>query len=135
MGKKLQFTELDQYLFGQGTHYDIYRKLGAHPDTQNRKKGVYFAVWAPNAQAVSVIGEFNGWNNEKNPMKKVGTIVFMRHLYLEPRSDNCINFTLRELMVKSFTRQTRMPMKLSCVQELHPGSQILPTINGKMLPG
>lgn len=74
MGKKLQFTELDQYLFGQGTHYDIYRKLGAHPDTQNRKKGVYFAVWAPNAQAVSVIGEFNGWNNEKNPMKKVGTI-------------------------------------------------------------
>lgn len=38
MGKKLQFTELDQYLFGQGTHYDIYRKLGAHPDTQNRKK-------------------------------------------------------------------------------------------------
>ena len=46
MGKKLQFTELDQYLFGQGTNYDIYRKLGAHPDTQNRKKGVYFAVWA-----------------------------------------------------------------------------------------
>lgn len=39
MGKKLQFTELDQYLFGQGTNYDIYRKLGAHPDTQNRKRG------------------------------------------------------------------------------------------------
>ena len=74
MGEKLQFTELDQYLFGQGTHYDIYRKLGAHPDTQNRKKGVYFAVWAPNAQAVSVIGEFNEWDTEKNPMKKVGPI-------------------------------------------------------------
>ena len=74
MGKKLQFTELDQYLFGQGTNYDIYRKLGAHPDTQNRKKGVYFAVWAPNAQAVSVIGEFNEWDAEKNPMKKVGPI-------------------------------------------------------------
>ena len=74
MGKKLQFTELDQYLFGQGTNYDIYRKLGAHPDTQNRKKGVYFAVWAPNAQAVSVIGEFNEWDTEKNPMKKVGPI-------------------------------------------------------------
>ena len=39
MGKKLQFTELDQYLFGQGTNYDIYRKLGAHPDTQTGKKG------------------------------------------------------------------------------------------------
>ena len=38
MGEKLQFTELDQYLFGQGTHYDIYRKFGAHPTTQNRKK-------------------------------------------------------------------------------------------------
>lgn len=74
MGKKLQFTELDQYLFGQGTHYDIYRKLGAHPDTQNRKKGVYFAVWAPNAQAVSVVGEFNEWDTKKNPMKKVGPI-------------------------------------------------------------
>ena len=74
MGKKLQFTELDQYLFGQGTNYDIYRKLGAHPDTQNRKKGVYFAVWAPNAQAVSVVGEFNEWDTKKNPMKKVGPI-------------------------------------------------------------
>ena len=70
MGKKLQFTELDQYLFGQGTNYDIYRKLGAHPDTQNRKKGVYFAVWAPNAQAVSVVGEFNEWDTEANPMKR-----------------------------------------------------------------
>ena len=39
MGEKLQFTELDQYLFGQGTHYDIYRKLGAHPTIQRRKKG------------------------------------------------------------------------------------------------
>ena len=38
MGEKMQFTELDQYLFGQGTHYDIYKKLGAHPTTQRRKK-------------------------------------------------------------------------------------------------
>ena len=59
MGEKMQFTELDQYLFGQGTHYDIYKKLGAHPTTQHRKKGVYFAVWAPNARYVSVIGDFN----------------------------------------------------------------------------
>ena len=56
MGEKLQFTELDQYLFGQGTHYDVYRKLGAHPEKQGKKEAVYFAVWAPNAQAVSVIG-------------------------------------------------------------------------------
>ena len=74
MGEKLQFTELDQYLFGQGTHYDIYRKLGAHPTIQRRKKGVYFAVWAPNARSVSVVGEFNNWNTQANPMKKVGPI-------------------------------------------------------------
>ena len=70
MGEKLQFTELDQYLFGQGTHYDIYKKLGAHPTMRGRKKGVYFAVWAPHAQAVSVVGEFNEWDTEANPMKR-----------------------------------------------------------------
>ena len=74
MGEKMQFTELDQYLFGQGTHYDIYKKLGAHPTTQHRKKGVYFAVWAPNARYVSVIGDFNNWDNQANPMNRVGEI-------------------------------------------------------------
>ena len=74
MGEKLQFTELDQYLFGQGTHYDIYRKLGAHPSTDGEESGVYFAVWAPNAQFVSVIGEFNDWDEQANPMTKAGPI-------------------------------------------------------------
>ncbi|MCI6304652.1 MAG: 1,4-alpha-glucan branching protein GlgB [Blautia sp.] len=74
MGKSMKFTDLDQYLFGQGTNYEIYKKMGAHPTTYRRKKGVYFAVWAPNAQSVSVIGEFNGWDEEANPMKKVGPI-------------------------------------------------------------
>lgn len=71
---KMEFGELDQYLFGQATHYDIYKKLGAHPTTQDRKKGVYFAVWAPNAVKVSVIGDFNQWEIEANPMKKTGPI-------------------------------------------------------------
>ena len=74
MGEKLQFTELDQYLFGQGTHYDIYRKLGAHPVKDGDEEGVYFAVWAPNAQAVSVIGEFNNWDEEADQMTKAGPI-------------------------------------------------------------
>ena len=65
-------TEMDQYLFGQGTHYEIYKKLGAHPMTYNGKKGIYFGVWAPHAQAVHLVGDFNGWNPEANPMKKVG---------------------------------------------------------------
>ena len=64
----LRIGELDQYLFSMGTHYDIYKKMGAHEAVMNGKKGVYFAVWAPNAATVSVIGEFNGWREEANPM-------------------------------------------------------------------
>ena len=74
MGESMKFTELDQYLFGQGTNYEVYKKLGAHPVTYRRRKGVYFAVWAPNARSVSVIGEFNNWDEEADPMKKVGPI-------------------------------------------------------------
>ena len=44
MGESMKFTDLDQYLFGQGTNYEVYKKLGAHPTTYRRKKGVYFAV-------------------------------------------------------------------------------------------
>ena len=72
--KKMEFGELDQYLFGQATHYDIYKKLGAHVTTQNRKKGVYFAVWAPNAKEVSVVGDFNEWKPDAAPMAKTGPI-------------------------------------------------------------
>ncbi len=64
----------DCYLFGQGTHYDIYRKLGAHPSVENGVEGTFFAVWAPNAASVHVIGSFNGWNEEQYPMEKVGEI-------------------------------------------------------------
>ena len=74
MEEKMQFTDLDQYLFGQGTHYDIYRKLGAHPCRQDGKDGTYFAVWAPNAKYVSVVGDFNNWDTQADPMTKVGPI-------------------------------------------------------------
>ncbi len=62
-------TEFDRYLFGEGTHYDIYGKLGAHPKTLRGKAGMYFAVWAPHARAVGVVGDFNAWNPEAAPMK------------------------------------------------------------------
>ena len=62
-------TEFDQYLFGQGTHYDLYNKLGAHPMTVDGEEGVYFAVWAPNAEAVSLVGNFNEWDENATPME------------------------------------------------------------------
>lgn len=65
-------SEADQYLFAEGTHYDIYKKLGAHLSTQNDKNGTFFAAWAPNAQAVSVVGDFNGWEENAHPMAKLG---------------------------------------------------------------
>ena len=68
--ENFRIGELDQYLFSMGTHYDIYKKMGAHEAVMNGKKGVYFAVWAPNAATVSVIGEFNGWK-EANPMTRL----------------------------------------------------------------
>ena len=65
-----EIGELDHYLFGQGKHYEIYNKLGAHKVTIGNKKGVYFAVWAPNAKRVSVVGEFNEWDFEKDYMDR-----------------------------------------------------------------
>ena len=61
-------TELDRYLFGQGTHYKIFEKLGAHPKTYKGKAGMYFAVWAPHAKAVGVVGDYNGWDPDAAPM-------------------------------------------------------------------
>ena len=71
--KKLQpyeIGELDQYLFGQGTHYEIFRKLGAHKAVCRKKEGVHFAVWAPHAAKVSVVGEFNEWDFEADEMER-----------------------------------------------------------------
>ena len=64
-------TEFDQYLFGQGTHYDLYNTLGAHPMTVDEEEGVYFAVWAPNAAAVSIVGDFNEWDENATPMERL----------------------------------------------------------------
>ena len=68
--KPYEIGELDQYLLGQGNHYEIYKKLGAHLVEDGDKKGTYFAVWAPNAQKVSVIGEFNDWDLTADVMER-----------------------------------------------------------------
>jgi 1,4-alpha-glucan branching enzyme len=62
--------ELDMHLYCEGNHYEIYDKLGAHLTTINGHSGVTFAVWAPNAQRVSVVGDFNNWDGRIHPLRK-----------------------------------------------------------------
>ena len=70
-GKYNVFSQDDCYLFGHGTHYQIYEKMGAHPMEINGIKGVYFAVWAPHATYVNVIGEFNNWDRFEGAMSPI----------------------------------------------------------------
>jgi len=64
--------DIDLHLFGEGRHEEIYKKLGAHVTKVGRTKGVAFAVWAPQARAVSVVGDFNGWNGKDHRMQRLG---------------------------------------------------------------
>lgn len=66
-----QISEEDEDRFIKGIHYEIYDKLGAHVKTIRRVKGTYFAVWAPNAERVSVVGDFNSWDGRRHPMRKL----------------------------------------------------------------
>ena len=66
--KRVFISNDDAYWYGNGTHYQIYKKLGAHLSEENGEKGVFFAVWAPNAKAVHVVGTFNGWNEDQHDM-------------------------------------------------------------------
>ena len=62
-------TDDDIYLFNEGSHFRLYEKLGAHPLNTGGVEGTYFAVWAPNAEQVSVFGEFNGWDKGSHPLR------------------------------------------------------------------
>jgi 1,4-alpha-glucan branching enzyme len=68
LSEKSLINEHDVYLFKEGNHFRLYNKLGAHPAVFNGVAGTYFAVWAPNAASVSVIGDFNGWNRSSHPL-------------------------------------------------------------------
>jgi 1,4-alpha-glucan branching enzyme len=79
-----QLSSYDQYLFNEGTHLQAYEHLGAHLRLIDQVQGVYFAVWAPNAQRVSVVGEFNHWDGRCHPMRSLGASgiweLFLPHL-------------------------------------------------------
>ena len=65
-------SEFDLHLFGEGKLYHAYDKLGAHPRVHQGVRGVSFAVWAPNAMRVSVVGDFNQWDGRRHPMRSRG---------------------------------------------------------------
>src|SRR3989337_167410 len=62
-------TAHDIYLLKEGSHFNLYDKLGSHIVSADGIQGAYFAVWAPNAERVSVMGDFNDWNKESHPLK------------------------------------------------------------------
>jgi len=66
-------SDYDLHLFNEGSHNSLYEKLGAHPASVDGQRGTYFAVWAPNAHSVSVIGDFNGWNKASHPLQPRGS--------------------------------------------------------------
>ena len=113
--KAYEISELDQYLFGQGNHYEIYKKLGAHRVKKGKKEGVYFAVWAPHAKSVSVIGEFNEWDIEANPMERqesvgIFTCIVFRHI----REIMCLR-RIRLRTMQSSGRGRRLRLRISAI--------------------
>ena len=132
----LQIGELDQYLFGQGTHYDIYKKLGAHLTKRKGKEGVYFAVWAPHAKDVHVVGDFNGWNTGVTPMKRLEPLGIWE-AFVPGRSGR---LSLQILYsdgkrTRSFIRQILLPAPPSFVPEMPPRWRISANSAGQTIPG
>ena len=80
--KTSELNEFDLYLFHQGTNYHAYEMLGAHFVERDGRKGVRFAVWAPHAQQVSVVGDFNHWDADANPMERssCGNGIWVTHI-------------------------------------------------------
>ncbi len=100
-----EIGELDSYLYGQGTHYDIYQKLGAHLGEKDGVKGVFFATWAPRAQSVSVVGEFNEWD-EKAAIMEPDTGVGIHSVFVPGAKEGqlykfCIETAMGERIYKA----------------------------------
>ena len=89
-----KISELDMYLFGQGTHYDIFRKLGAHIEVRDSRKGVYFAVWAPHAAQVYVIGSFNDWDETADEMNRLEPMGIYELFVPEAKEDDLYKFLI-----------------------------------------
>ena len=89
------FSDLDLYLFGEGMHLNIYQKMGAHPMTFSDVEGVFFAVWAPNAERVSVVGDFNQWDGRRHPMRCRGQSGVWELFIPGVESQHCYKYEIR----------------------------------------
>ena len=100
-----QVEEFDIYLFNQGQHWNIYRVLGAHQHQADGVEGILFAVWAPNAERVSVIGDFNGWDGRVNPMRSRGGSGVWELFLPQAKPDAFYRFEIRsqsgEVLIKN----------------------------------
>ena len=133
--KEARFGELDAYLFGQATHYEIYEKMGAHLDVKDGKKAVWFTVWAPNAQGVSVVGDFNGWEDDANPMEKVAEMGVYEVFIPESKRGLSTNTALRPGTAGVFTRRIPTGSGRRNVREPLPEWWRSAALSGRMKPG
>ena len=131
------FTEMDCYLFGQATHYDIYRKMGAHKMTIEGEEGVCFDVWAPHADRVYVIGEFNGWNETSHEMKRVTPETMgVYELFVPGVQIGCMyKFLIIAQDGRKLYKQTLMQIMHSCGRRQLPLSRIFPISSGLIANG
>lgn len=128
-------SEADQYLFAQGTHYDIYKKLGAHQSVEDGKKGMSFAVWAPHAASVFVIGTFNSWNETANQMEKLGPGGIYKTFIPDVGLGELYKFLIITPDGRKLYKADPFANQGRYVRELLLLRQILPILNGRTASG
>jgi len=90
-----RLTDLDLHLFNEGKHRRLYEKMGAHPTTENGREGTLFAVWAPDAESVHVIGDFNGWNGADHPLRAKGASGVWEGFFPDVRPGHLYKYAVR----------------------------------------
>jgi len=115
-------TPEDRYLFNEGSHFRLYRKLGAHIETRDSVKGVAFAVWAPDARDVSVMGEFNGWKADAHPLQQVESSGIWEAFVPDAKAGDAYKYHIRSRASRyevdkadPFAFRTEMPPKSASV--------------------
>ena len=125
--EKVFISDEDQYLFGKGRHYEIYKKLGAHQSFQDGKEGFYFAVWAPHARSVSVVGEFNGWDVNANRMERLDIVGIWQAFIPDVQSGQLYKFFIEKPNGETIYKAD----PFASYAELRPGTASRTFISGK----